>query len=778
MSTITGSIALVDQHIPAYLKSKVIWHRTLLTWDAAKHKLTKTDQQSLNDFRASSSNSSTWSSYDEAIASCTGSNYLPAIAIKKNLKWICLDIDNVLNPDDGEIPASLKDFIKLFKAYAEISASGTGIHMLFPGSYFLEQKVITFGSLRIEVILDHFITLTGAMVSNNLTENQDADYIHNTNLINNPKLVKNSSHSAAESAAEPETSYALEDIGNMLKVIPPDIGRDEWFKILAALKDWSNKAGEAVVEIANEWSSGRLAGVPSPANYQDRQDVETTLNSIRDRKSSNKITIGTLVYKAKQYGWTPPQQSTTPPARVYIPQEVAALWPGLESYIYLEEHGKSYLTQVVASNNGGISFSKTTPTALKKSFYAGYDVYLKDTDAKGQPTLTPINIIDYWNEPHRYGHAQGPRLFKRIDFDPSPAPEPGIYNLYTGLELAPRFDEDVSEWLEFLALTICGGDPEAYRFFLDFTAQLVQQPHILPMVALVLRGEKRTGKSGMIDLIARLLGNQYSAVANHWEQVIGRFNAHLAGKLLITIDDATWGGYKEGVGFLNNLVTGQRLCIEGKGQNALNMNNYARVVIIGNGHWLVPKTRDDGRFFVIDVPPRCRDDQFYQDFFAKWQQPEQLSKLLGYLLKVDLSGWRPIDIIRNRIDGSDMGLNELSPLEEFVFYCASKEVLEYPDPRLNETTTLEDIKQFQHRMWPPEIRINDFRDSYKRWCDDYRQLDSADPTRFSRALFKLLEVGQKNRRNSNSIHYWAPMRCAELRAFLIKKYKLSPDHFD
>jgi hypothetical protein len=50
-----------------------------------------------------------------------------------------------------------------------------------------------------------------------------------------------------------------------------------------------------------------------------------------------------------------------------------------------------------------------------------------------------------------------------------------------------------------------------------------------------------------------------------------------------------------------------------------------------------------------------------------------LAKLYGYLLKYDVSEWYPIDIVRKRIVGYDMSLNDLSLLEKFIFHCASSE---------------------------------------------------------------------------------------------------------
>lgn len=301
------------------------------------------------------------------------------------------------------------------------------------------------------------------------------------------------------------------------------------------------------------------------------------------------------------------------------------------------------------------------------------------------------------------------------------------------------------------------------------------------MVSLVMRGEKRSGKSGIVDFFRRMLV-QYCYVAVHWENVTGQFNKHLASKLLLIIDDASWGGYKEGVGFLNNLITGLTIAIEGKGLDSLNMKNFCRVVIVGNEQWLVPKTKDDGRFFVINVPPRSADESFYQSFFEKWQKPENLSKILGYLLKYDVSKWRPIDIIRRRIVGHDMSLNDLTPLEKFLFNCASSESLFYPHrfkDANKDSYSVKDLENMKAASWPKELDISTFRESYKNWCDDYKLKDDCDSIRFSTKLYEILKVDKKTRtRKSNSVRYWSPPSLEELKQLLIKTYKLNSEYFD
>ena len=86
--------------------------------------------------------------------------------------------------------------------------------------------------------------------------------------------------------------------------------------------------------------------------------------------------------------------------------------------------------------------------------------------------------------------------------------------------------------------------------------------------------------------------------------------------------------------------------------------------------------------------------------------------------------------------------------------------------------------ELKQRAWPDEISIAKVRDSYKRWCDEFKKVDECDPTRFSKQLYALLNVDPSRIRKSGSIRYWKPPTVEELRQYLSKKYKLGDHYFD
>ncbi|CAG9269367.1 DUF927 domain-containing protein [Paraburkholderia caribensis] len=80
-------------------------------------------------------------------------------------------------------------------------------------------------------------------------------------------------------------------IRNALSCIPPDVDRDTWFRVAAAIKD---ALGEEGFELFETWSRG-------DPGYIER-DVRDTWRSLQAGRG---ITIGTLIAIAKQHGYRP-----------------------------------------------------------------------------------------------------------------------------------------------------------------------------------------------------------------------------------------------------------------------------------------------------------------------------------------------------------------------------------------------------------------------------------------------------------------------------------------
>jgi putative DNA primase/helicase len=88
--------------------------------------------------RASTTDSRTWASFDEVVEAYTEDGWDGiGFVFSSGDPFVGLDFDRCRNRETGEIDAQILKYIRSFEnAYAEVSVSGTGVHL------------ITYGKLR------------------------------------------------------------------------------------------------------------------------------------------------------------------------------------------------------------------------------------------------------------------------------------------------------------------------------------------------------------------------------------------------------------------------------------------------------------------------------------------------------------------------------------------------------------------------------------------------------------------------------------------------------
>jgi Family of unknown function (DUF5906) len=233
------------------------------------------------------------------------------------------------------------------------------------------------------------------------------------------------------------------------------------------------------------------------------------------------------------------------------------------------------------------------------------------------------------------------RQYEGLEFCPDPLSAKGssrYLNLWTGFAVAPAEKPDALRYKTFrdhLLQNVCSGNDALFRWLFAFFADMVQRPRQRPGIALVLRGKMGTGKTKVGEIFGALFPRHYFLV-DHPRYVTGQFNAHMASCLLLQADEAVWAGDMAALGRLKGLITAAFQQIEAKGVDPIQLPNYVRLIMTSNEEWVVPAAKDERRFVVLDVDPRCaRNHQYFADIDAE-MAAGGLSHLLGDLLAFDL----------------------------------------------------------------------------------------------------------------------------------------------
>lgn len=211
------------------------------------------------------------------------------------------------------------------------------------------------------------------------------------------------------------------------------------------------------------------------------------------------------------------------------------------------------------------------------------------------------------------------RQYEGLEFFPDPNNEPGspqYLNLWSGFAVTPAPVPDRRKYKTFrdhLLQNVCGGDEQLFAWVLGFFAHIVQRPRERLGIALVLRGGQGVGKTKVGEIFGSLFPRHYFLVDSP-RYVTGQFNAHMASCLLLQADEAVWAGDKAAEGRLKGLITSPTQFIEAKGIDPVPLANYVRLIMTSNEDWVVPAGKDERRFAVLDVDPRCAKNA---DYFAE-----------------------------------------------------------------------------------------------------------------------------------------------------------------
>ena len=268
------------------------------------------------------------------------------------------------------------------------------------------------------------------------------------------------------------------------------------------------------------------------------------------------------------------------------------------------------------------------------------------------------------------------REYDSVVFSPLAKTDGRFYNLWRGFSVAPSDTSEhpaVKAFLEHALKNVCNGDEALCHWLIGYFAHMIQRPWEKPLVALVFKGDKGTGKNALVERVGNLFG-QHFLVADDERYLLSNFNSHLESNLFFVLDEASWAGDKRAEGKLKGLITGGEHLIERKGAEPYKVDNLTRVAIIGNEKWLVPASQDERRFAVFNVGNgRRQDRKFFEDMRVGMEQGGYAC-LLRFLMDFDLSG---IDVNAAPMTQGliDQKHASLEPVQEWWLDCLSSDSL-------------------------------------------------------------------------------------------------------
>ena len=521
-------------------------------------------------------------------------------------------------------------------------------------------------------------------------------------------------------------------------------GDEQTFKVAATLKDFGvtqKVAFELMSEFWNEkcqppWGDEALEAKVSNA-YQYGRDKPGTKSPELEFENVH-IPTKDIVKASKPKKKFKPEDTSGPVES--LNKEFAFLAGGSAGIVLWETkdaEGKPYVKHL--------------------SMDAFHNMLLPNKIVGGNGKLVPISKV-WLNSPAR-------RTYENIVFKPQNAPlkNPRLYNLWKGFpehsvkdEIAAK--DGVAAFKEHMLENICQKDEGLYVWLWSYFAHIIQKPGEKPLTALVFRGDKGVGKNALIRIIGELLGSYYLLTSDR-RYLVGNFNAHMENRLLFVLDEAFWSGDKQAEGRLKDLITGDRHVIERKGKEMYEVDNFTRVVIIGNEDWLVPASFDERRFAVFDVGDGRKQDTHYFRTMRKNMELGGYCHLFEELLQHDLSEAEK-EGLWNKAPSNDallvQKLNSLGPFEQWW------------QGSLHDGNILG--MPFTEGEWLYFVATSNLRSAFQTYCKEHNiRSRISNPRIFSKHLKKVCPKAVKSRRGTPQLWGYAFPDLEECRALWEKR---------
>lgn len=324
--------------------------------------------------------------------------------------------------------------------------------------------------------------------------------------------------------------------------------------------------------------------------------------------------------------------------------------------------------------------------------------YENDRKPNSEGKLEPISKI--WAR-----HTSRRSYPKGIVFLPNQEVK-GAFNLWQGWSVDSDGTKSCQRLLDHLLEVVCSGNYDHYKYLLGWLAHMVQRPEEKPGVAIVIKGKKGTGKDTPFEYIGKLFRNHYATVANQ-EQMVGKFNHHLANVLLLHMQEGYWAGSKASEGPLKYLVTSPTVMIEPKGMNAFQVRSVLRIFISSNERWVVPASEDERRYFVLTISEKRRNDHAYFAALRAEMEGSGPAALLHYLLNYNLDGFN----VRGVPDTAALGEQKIEGLKNVERWWFG--VLQ--EGQISGAQMKDSVS---NNLWVTHgisIEKGELRDNYSRW---------------------------------------------------------------
>ena len=118
------------ENVPQELKTCPQW----VLWKVMGEKPAKVPYSARDGLKASSTDLLTWGTFEEALGAYESGGYAGVgFVFSSGDPFTGIDLDGCVDPRTGEVAVWAMEIVRYFDSYTELSASGTGVHVIVKG---------------------------------------------------------------------------------------------------------------------------------------------------------------------------------------------------------------------------------------------------------------------------------------------------------------------------------------------------------------------------------------------------------------------------------------------------------------------------------------------------------------------------------------------------------------------------------------------------------------------------------------------------------------------
>jgi len=288
----------------------------------------------------------------------------------------------------------------------------------------------------------------------------------------------------------------------------------------------------------------------------------------------------------------------------------------------------------------------------------------------------------------------------------------GCLNLWTGYdaEKLPESTANIEPILKHIR-TLCK-EQIVYDFLMNWFANMLQYPSS-QSIMVILRSEEGAGKSLIVDFLTLIMGRHLCIeIQNAQDDLFGRFNGHLSGKVLLNINEAERKDLTPFIERLKTMITSPTITIEDKGQKKYVEDNKRHMLATVNPENPLPVKEGGRRFFYVEVSNELiGQTDYFTEMYNFIEKPENQRAFYQYLMARTVHKKLTVKDIPITEDMKSMYALNRDPVEE---YC-----IEYA----GERTSMENYLAYKQYMVDNglkyEISKKSFEMKFTKYMEKY-----------------------------------------------------------